>query len=151
MGETPGLGTSCATHPPPQKAGCCEELESSWEGRPCFSVPSGGLVSSHRGGRVGAGAGWDPGAPVLWPPILPYALPRTAVGTAVCQPLCRAPRHPTASPQQLEVKAWGGRLVPPGGRGGDGSTHRTWRRQGRDAWVSSERDFRVGRQITQER
>lgn len=91
------------------------------------------------------------GAPVLWPPIPPYALSRTAVGTAVWQPLCWGPQHLTVSLKQLEVKVCGGRLVLPGRRGGDGSTHRTWRRQGRDAWVSSERDFHVGRQIVQER
>lgn len=29
--------------------------------------------------------------------------------------------------------------------------HRTWHRQGRDVWVSSERDLHVGRQIVRER
>lgn len=119
----------------------------------CFSVPSSGLVSrgapctGHGGGRVGVGAVWDTGAPVLWPSIPPYVLSHPAV----CQPLCWGPRHPTASSQWLEVKAWGGKLVSPEGRGGDDSMHRTWCRQRRDVWVSSERDFHVGRQIAQER
>lgn len=120
----------------------CPQQWPGVQGRPC---------AGHRGGRVGAGAVWDTGAPVLWPPIPPYALSHTAVGTAVCQPLCWGPQCPTASSQWLEVKAWSGRLVLPGGRGGDGSTHRAWHRQGRDAWVSSERDFHVGRRVVQER
>lgn len=41
-------------------------------------------------------------------------------------------QHPTASSQQLKVKARGARLVQLGGRSGHDSTHKARRLQGRD-------------------
>lgn len=85
VGETPRVSRSCTMQLPSQEeAGCSEELESP-NGKedvlvsPQWPGVQGSLCTRHSG-RVGAGAVWDRG--VVWD---------TAVGTAVCKPLCWGP------------------------------------------------------------